>query len=317
MPTLTQLEYVVAVDKHRHFGKASEACHISQPTLSMQIQKLEEELSITLFDRDKKPIIPTSHGRKFIEQAKLILQDYEKLIHIGKNSENEISGDFKLGIIPTIAPYLIPLFIKAFSEKFPRVNLHIDELKTSSIIESLQQESIDAGILATPLHEKSLKEKPLFYEPFLLYAAQDHPLAKNKKVNERDLSGNDMWLLQDGHCFRNQVIRFCSLTDNTSFFKNVYFEGGNLETLRNLIRNGGGYTLIPYLFSAGLEKTDIKNHVREFTPPIPTREVSLVCRSNQWRLDILEAIRGVIIKSVPPSLAAMDKKNQVVLDIQP
>jgi LysR family hydrogen peroxide-inducible transcriptional activator len=313
MPTLTQLEYVVAVDKHRHFGKASEACHISQPTLSMQIQKLEEELSITLFDRDKKPIMPTSHGKKFIEQAKLILQDYEKLIHIGKNSENEISGDFRMGIIPTLAPYLIPLFIKAFSEKFPRVHLHIDELKTASILEGLEQESLDAGILATPLQEKSLKQTPLFREPFLLYAASDHPLAKRKKVNEKDLSGNDMWLLQDGHCFRNQMIRFCSLKDNPSFFKNVYFEGGNFETLRNLIRKGGGYTLIPYLFSAGLDKSDIRDHVREFTSPVPTREVSLVCRADQWKLDILEAIRHVIVKSVPPSLVASDKKNQVVL----
>jgi LysR family hydrogen peroxide-inducible transcriptional activator len=296
VPTITQLEYIIAVDKLRHFGKAASACHISQPTLSMQIQKLEAELGIMIFDRVKKPIMPTPVGKKFIEQAILIIQDYEKLIQIGKSTKDELSGDFRLGIIPTVAPYLIPLFIRDFSQRYPKVNLHIDELKTSTIIENLNQGTLEAGILATPLHEKTLKEIPLFYEPFLLYVSNDHSLAKKKKINERDLDGKDMWLLQDGHCFRNQVIRFCSLNENQSFFKNIYFEGGNLETLRNLIRKGGGYTLVPFLLAEGLEASDYRAHAREFSSPIPTREVSLVCRSNQWRLDILEAIRSVILR---------------------
>ncbi|MGZ3723386.1 MAG: LysR substrate-binding domain-containing protein, partial [Bdellovibrionales bacterium] len=211
MPSVSQLEYIVAVEKHRHFGKAAEQCHVSQPTLSMQIQKVEEEIGFPIFDRIKKPVVPTAKGLKFIAQAKVLLHEHLKLMDISKNQSEEMSGELRLGVIPTIAPYLLPLFIESFSKEYPNIHLIIDELKTDTIIQLLREDSLDAGILATPLHESGLRERPIFYEPFYLYVAKNHPLNARKRIKEDDLHGDEMWLLQDGHCLRNQVARFCSL----------------------------------------------------------------------------------------------------------
>lgn len=317
MPTLTQLEYAVAVDRLRHFGAAARACHISQPTLSMQLQKLEAEAGFPIFDRERKPVVPTGRGRDYLDQAKQILQQYEKLLHVAGGAPGEVSGEFKLGVIPTLAPYLIPLFIQDFSERFPKVDLHIDELKTASIIDGLRAESLDAGIAATPLQESSLKETPLFYEPFEAYIAAGHALARKKTVREQDLSDGDMWLLQDGHCFRNQVIRFCGLKETPGYFKNIHFEAGNLETLRNIIRRTGGYTLIPQLFAEGLDRAERAKHVRPFSGSVPAREVSLICRRDAWKQDIVDGIREVIGKSLPPTLTPAAGKRPSVLQIAP
>lgn len=323
MPTLTQLEYIIAVDKHRHFGRAARACHISQPTLSMQIHKVEDDLGITIFDRLKKPIVPTSRGREFIEQAKVLLREHEKLLEVSRSGKTELSGEFRLGVIPTIAPYLVPRFIASFSKRYPKVTLKIEELRTSSIIEALRQDQIDAGILATPLHETGLKERPLYYEPFHLYVQKDHPLAKRTKIREEDLDGSEMWLLQDGHCFRTQVVRFCSLTApgarESGAIRNVRFEGGSLETLRQLIRNSRGYTLVPHLFATELPADERRASLRPFEAPVPTREVSLVFRADQWRSGHLEALEKVVVQSVPEELRAAfheaRKQKQLVLKV--
>ena len=317
MPTLTQLEYAVAVDRLRHFGAAARACHVSQPTLSMQLQKLEAEAGFPIFDRGRKPVAPTGRGRDYLAQAKQILQQYEKLLHVTGGVPGDVRGRFKLGVIPTLAPYLIPLFIQEFSERFPKVELHIEELKTSSLVDGLRQEAIDAGIAATPLQEDSLQEFPLFYEPFEAYVAAGHPLARKKTIREQDLRDGDMWLLQDGHCFRNQVIRFCGLKEAPGYFKNIHFEAGNFETLRNLIRRTGGYTLIPHLLADGLEPAERAKHVRPFSGSAPTREISVICRRDEWKRDIIDGIREVISLSLPRSLALAAAKRPSVVQVAP
>ena len=314
MVTITQLEYILAVDTYRHFGKAADACHVSQPTLSMQIQKVEEEFGFPLFDRQKKPILPTDKGRVFIEQAKALLREHKKLVTIGNSNSGDLTGTFRLGIIPTLAPYLLPLFIDRFSKKYPKVDLTIDELKTDSIAQQLKEDQLDGGILATPLEIKGLTETPLFYEPFQLYLSKNHPLLKKNQIKQDDLDGSEMWLLKDGHCFRNQVVQFCSLRSEPQIYKNIHFEGGTLETLKLLVKKGTGYTLVPYLFSASLDEKERKDVIREFTSPIPTREVSLVVRRDQWKTEILKAIEATILESIPQNLIKKDKK-QLLLDI--
>jgi LysR family hydrogen peroxide-inducible transcriptional activator len=303
----------VAVDKYRHFGKAAEHCHVTQPTLSMQIQKLEEEVGYPLFDRLKKPIVPTVKGIKFISQAKILLHEHLKLLEISRNQSEELSGEFRLGVIPTIAPYLLPLFISHFSKTYPQIQLSVDELKTDTILKMLEEDSLDAGILATPLHESGLREKPLYYEPFYLYVAKDHPLNARKRIKESDLHSEDMWLLEDGHCFRNQIVSYCTHKDGEGVFPNVQFEGGNIDTLRNLIRKSNGYTLVPGLFVETLTEAEKREYVRELEKPVPTREVSLVYRRDQWKSDILDALAETIVKSLPDGLSRFDPKRQEVL----
>ena len=315
MPSLTQLEYIVAVDKHKHFGKAAEDCHVTQPTLSMQIQKVEEEIGYPLFDRLKKPIAATTKGQRFIAQAKVLLFEHHKLMDLSRQQSTELSGDLRLGVIPTIAPYLLPLFIESISKQFPKLQLFIDELKTETIIEMLKEDRLDAGILATPLHETTIKERPIYYEPFYLYVSKSHPLNARKRIKEDDLQGHDMWLLTDGHCFRQQIVRYCSLNTNDGVFPNVQFEGGNIDTLRNLIRKSRGYTLVPALFVEGLSEAEKKDFVRPFESPVPTREVSLVYRRDQWKSDILDALLEGIQKKLPIKLREHDPKRQEILAI--
>ncbi len=316
MPSLTQLEYIVAVDKLRHFGKAADSCHVTQPTLSMQIQKVEEEIGYPLFDRLKKPVTPTAKGLKFIHQAKALLHEHLKLMDLSKNQGSEVSGDLRLGVIPTVAPYLVPLFLEKFSEDFPKVQLVVDELKTSSIIEGLREGTLDAGILATPVHETGLKEKPLYYEPFSLYVSKQNALSTRKRIKEDDLSASEMWLLADGHCFRNQIVRYCSLKMHEGVYPNVQFAGGNLDTLRNLIRKSRGYTLVPALFVDTLPEVERRDYVRELEKPVPTREISLLYRKDQWKSDILTALESVIRERLPKTLSQEhDPKGQDVIPI--
>jgi len=302
MPTLTQLEYIVTVERLKHFGNAARACHVSQPSLSMQIMKVEDEVGIKIFDRLKKPVLATEKGRRFIEQAKTILREHKKLLDLAKSDAAQLSGDFRLAIIPTLTPYLLPLFIEDFSLKCPNVRLKVDELKTEVIIRELNEDALDAAILATPLNETGIRERPLFYEPFSLYVNGTHALARAKRIREKELDGSDMWLLQDGHCLRNQVVKVCSIKREKGVFKNVHFEGGNLETLRYLIRTSRGCTLMPRLFLNTLSESEKREFVREFEHPAPHREVSLVYRRDQWKSDILDAIERSVLARIPNDL---------------
>lgn len=315
MPSLTQLEYITAVDKFRHFGKAAEHCHITQPTLSMQIQKVEEEIGYPLFDRMKKPVIPTGKGARFIHQAQILLREHRRLMDLAKSQEHEVSGDFRLGVIPTVAPYLTPLFIEAFSRTYPKVQLSIDELKTETILRRLQDDTLDAGIMATPLKEEGLREQRLYVESFFLYVSKHHALAERKRIKESDLDGKDMWLLEDGHCFRSQIMRYCSLKSRDGVFPNVQFEGGGMDTLRYLIRKSRGYTLVPALFVDLLHESERREHVREFERPVPAREISLVYRRDQWKSDIIKALSETVRDQLPRELIDADPKRQEILAV--
>jgi len=313
VPSLTQLEYVLAVDRHRHFGKAAKASFVTQPTLSQQLQKLEDELGIVLFDRTKKPILPTQAGKLVIEQARIAVAEFKKIALLARQDDQELSGEFSLAVIPTLAPYLIPLFIEKFSKLHPKVNLHIEELQTAQILRALDQDEIDAGLLVTPLGQPGFEEDVLFYEPFYLYLRRDHPLAKKEKMDEKDMDGSELWLLKEGHCFREQMIRICSLDRKSSVLKNVTFESGNLETLKRLVDLNGGYTLLPYLAAIG--RAGVGSLVKPFNRPVPSREVSFAYRRLQLKRPVLAALKAVILEVIPDELRKLKPKDLEVVGI--
>lgn len=274
MITLTQLEYVVAVDTYRHFGKAAESCFITQPTLSMQIKKLEEDLEIIIFDRSKQPLIPTDVGQRIIEQARLVLKESEEINNIVKDHKNEVSGMLRIGIIPTLAPYLLPVFIGKYKKLYPNIHIKVVEKTTNEIVRLLQKDLIDVGILVTPLKEEKIIEKPLFYEEMLVYINPEHELHKKSAITLKDIAIPEIWLLSDGHCFRDQVINLCSFLGTVDSELPFHFEAGSLETLMNIVDREGGITLIPELAKIGMSEERL-NNVRTFSNLKPLREVSL------------------------------------------
>ena len=316
MPSLIQLEYLVAVSDHKHFGKAAYACHVSQPTLSQQIQKLEEGLGILVFDRTKKPVMCTPEGEAFLEQARLILREHKRLFEIAKANSREVAGEFRLAVIPTVAATLLPAFLAHFSRKYPKAELYIEELTTEAIMESMKRDKLDAGILATPLPEAGFEETPLYCEPFKLYLSQGHPLLKKSACLKGDVGGEGLWLLRDGHCFKDQVLRYCALDGAARpHFRNVHFQSGSLDTLRRLVQEGHGYTLIPALMTGSMPKAELEAHVRPFQAPEPAREISLVCRRRHWKTSILEALRTSIAANLPKEVKAIRKDRLHILDV--
>lgn len=315
MPTLTQIEYVLAVEKHRHFGKAAEACHVSQPTLSQQVQKLEDEVGVIIFDRVQKPILPTPEGAHFLAQAKIVIRENEKLLYFAQKKGEKISGEFRLGVIPTVASDLVPLFISDFSKLYPGVNLTVEELKTDTVLDEIKNDRLDGGVLATPIEEQGFKVHPLYYESFVLYLSKNHKLLEKKSVSAKDLDGSEMWMLTDGHCFKNQVINFCSFESTAPVLKNIHFQSGSLRTLQNIVKSSNGYTFLPRLMMREMSESEVRNHVREFKSPEPSREISFIYRRDHWKLDIISAIEKTIVKNLPKEVLKEKKSTQLVLEI--
>lgn len=311
MVSLIQLTYIVAVDNYRHFATAAEKCFVTQPTLSMQIQKLEDELGVLIFDRSKQPVIPTDIGKDIIDQARIVLQEASRIEDLIKIKKNEISGDFRVGIIPTIAPYLLPLFIESFLLKYPKVNLIIDEIQTPVILDKLHKEQIDVGIMATPLYQKDLIEKPLYYEPFIAYVPGEHRLFDKDKITPEDLNINDMLLLQEGHCFRGHALQLCKENADPMTSRNIKFEGGNLETLKKLVEKNLGMTLLPYLAVREMEGTPQYDYLREFYPPVPKREISLVYLRAYLKKNLIKVLEKEILNSVSVNL--LSKKDSLIV----
>lgn len=314
MPSLSQLEYILAVAKHKHFGRAAKSCFVSQPSLSAQVQKAEDELDIIIFDRSKSPIKITQLGQEVIEQAKKIISEHKKLLDIHAKS-TELNGSFHLGVIPTLSPYILPLFIKSFSNNYPKVELTISEYKTQDIIEKLYDDQIDGGLLVTPLYDNKIIERSLFYEPFYAFMSSNHPLINKKTVSETQLQDYPIWLLDEGHCFREQVIKVCAFKNKHEVLSNVHFDSGNLETLKNLIRNGDGYTLIPHLASLDLSEQEKKHQLKKFKAPVPTREISLVHSRTFLKEHIINAMINSIVNSIPNELSSLKKNNIERIDI--
>ncbi len=315
MATITQLEYVLAVAKAKHFGKAAEECHVAQPSLSNQIQKFEDEIGVVIFDRSKKPILITDMGLEIIEQAQIVIQEFKRLQVIADNGKSYPRGDFNLAVIPTLAPYVIPYFIGEFSKKYPDVNLKINEYKTEDIVKKLINDEIDGALLVTPLNDDRLIERHLFYEPFYAYVSENLPLAKKKVLKESDLDVNNLWLLEEGHCFRSQVLKVCSLNKKSSALSNVEFASGNLETLKNLVKKNSGYTLLPELAIMDLSKEDRKKYIHKINDPIPTREVSLVHGRVFYKENIMNALEDCIVKGIPKNIRSLKKDSYSVIDI--
>ena len=279
--TITQLHYVLAVAEHQNFTKAAEKCFVTQPTLSMQIQKLEDELDITIFDRAKKPIELTEVGRLIVQQAKNIVNEAERIQDIVDQQKGFIGGEFKIGIIPTITPTLLPMFLKTFVKRFPKVKLKIEELTTQEIIQKIEDGHLDAAIAATPLHNDHIKERALYYEPFVAYVPEDNRLYGKGELTIEDLDLDDMLLLEDGHCFRDGVINLCkslkAIQDDT-----FQLESGSFETLIKLSNEGMGMTILPYLHTLDISKKD-EGNLRHFKKPVPAREVSLIYHKSELK----------------------------------
>jgi len=290
--TITQLHYVLAVAEHQNFTKAAEKCFVTQPTLSMQIQKLEDQLDILIFDRSKKPIELTEIGKKIVAQAKNIVNESDRIQDIVDQQKGFIGGEFRLGIIPTIMPTLLPMFLKSFIKKYPKVKLKIEELTTTEILLRINEGHLDAAIVATPLKNENIKERALYYEPFVGYIPDDHRLTNKKIITVSDLEIDDMLLLEDGHCFRDGVINLCK-----SFKKHdedkFQLDSGSIEMLVKLSNEGLGMTLLPYLHTLDIKDNE-KKHLHHFNEPSPAREVSIIYHKSELKMQIIEALHNVI-----------------------
>lgn len=307
--TLTQLEYLLAIDNYRHFAKAANACLVTQPTLSMQLKKLEEDLQLVIFDRSKQPIIPTEAGNLVIEQARIVLRAAKKLEQITRQANETFEGSLSVGIIPTVAPYLLPYFLGDFLKKYTKVKLIIQELKTEEILMKLNKDELDLGILATPTHEPNLTEEPLYYEEIKVFAHYNHPLTKKRNLDHTDIMRDDIWMLSKGNCFRNQVINIC--TNPIRMNEQLNYESGSIETLKKMVEMEGGFTLIPEL--AVLELPAKKqNQIATFINPKPIREISIVYVRSIAKKKLVEALKQQIIKNIPEEL--LNKKRGSVVE---
>lgn len=304
--TITQLKYLLAVAEYKNFTIAAEHSFVTQPTLSMQIQKLEDELAIKIFNRKKKPIELTSIGEKIIQQAKLIVDESNRINDIVDQQKGFIGGEFKLGIIPTIMPTLLPFFLKHFLKKYPKVKLIIEELTTEEIIKKLSDGYLDVGIAATPLENEAIKERPLYYEPFVGFISTDHRLFNKEKISEEDLDIDDVLLLEDGHCFKNSVINICQNTNHTNHHQ-FQLESGSINTLIKLSKEGLGMTLIPYLHTLELSEQD-KKLLKEFSNTVPAREVSIIYHKSQLKMQLIEALKNTIDGVIRGAISFQDVK---------
>lgn len=307
--SITQLEYVLAIDTYRHFAKAADACFVTQPTLSMQLKKLEEELGMELFDRSKQPIIPTDAGSEIIRQARIVLREAKKIEQIAKYYDDNLVGELSVGIIPTLAPYLLPYFLGDFIKSYKNIKLILHELTTEEIIFKLTKDELDTGILATPLHETSIIEEPLFYEEIKVYAHYNHPLTKKKKLENSDIMRNDIWMLSKGNCFRNQVINIC--TNSVYRNEHLQYESSSIETLKRMVEIEGGFTLLPEL--AVLELSNKKmNQVIEFKNPKPLREISIVYARSVAKKKYIDVLKKLVLANIPEELT--DKKRGTIVE---
>lgn len=290
--TITQLKYVLAVAENKNFTKAAQKTFVTQPTLSMQIQKLEDQLKVQIFDRSKKPIELTEVGRKIVNQAKNIVNEADRINDIVDQQKGFIGGEFRLGIIPTVMPTLLPMFLKTFIKRYPKVKLKIEELTTEEIIQRIKDGHLDAAITATPLKQEQIKERVLFYEPFVGYVPQNHRLSSKSKLEVSDLDIDEMLLLEDGHCFRDGVLNLCKAvkSQNTDEFQ---LESGSIEMLIKLANEGMGMTLLPYLHTLDLKDNE-KENLLFFNEPSPAREVSLIYHKSELKIQITDALHSTI-----------------------
>jgi len=292
--TIQQLEYVLALDKTRHFVRAAELCGVTQPTLSAMVQKLEDEMDCKIFDRSRQPIEPTEIGREIIKQAQVIIYQVNQLKESVRNEKNTLSGVLNLAIIPTIAPYLLPQFIASFKILYPDISLKVSEMHTDTIIEKLRIAEIDMAILSTPLNDPKILEIPLYYEKFVAYISPLESIYVRTELSASDMPLDRLWVLEEGHCLRNQVFNFC----NQKPHHDSTYEAGSIDTLVKIVDMNGGYTVIPELHIKLLSEKQ-KLNLREIVKPEATREISIVIRHDFVREGILNAVAESIKQIIP------------------
>lgn len=306
--TLTQLEYIVSLDSHRHFVLASEKSFVTQPTLSMQIQKLEDELGIKIFDRTKQPVIPTEIGASIIAQARIILREAKMIKHLINEQKDTMAGELRIGIIPTLAPYLLPPLFKRMREKYPQLHLIIKETITEEVIAELKNNRLDCGLVVTPLEDSSIKEDVLFYEELFVYVSRKNALYDKKYVLASEIDPGQLWLLEEGHCFRSQILNLCELRKSSDFhFK---YETGNIETLKRMVDKSDGITILPELAVMEFSKTQMKL-VKRLNEPRPAREVSLVTHRDHVKTKHIQTLKEEILKIVPKQMQTLQNKKIV------
>ena len=311
--TITQLEYLISLNTYGSFSEAAEKCFVTQPTLSMQIQKLESELDVVIFKRDKFPIVPTEVGLKIIDQAKQIIKEKEKLSVIVQMEKGEFIGALKVAIIPTISSYLLPMFLKSFTENYSNIELIIDEVTTDEVISGLDKGSFDIGIIALRSTVANIISESLYYEPFVAFVPSDHKLIKKSKISQDDLNVNDFLLLKEGHCLRDQTLSICKNSENDWVEKHnkVIFESGNLETLIKLVEQKFGMTLLPSLAVKYIKEKKKLNQIKEFSDPVPKREIGLIYSNTFIKMHFLDAIRKEILNVIPEEFK-QNKKGLVI-----
>lgn len=307
--TLQQLEYIIAVYRFKQFGKAADYCNVTQPTLSAMVQKLEEELGVKIFDRKKKPVEVTPIGQKVIEQAWKVIVRARKLKEIVTEEKHSLEGPFNIGILPTIAPYLIPNVFPKLMNSHPEMDIRITEMKTEEIKRALRHGDIDAGILAVVDGIEDFNSKGLYYEQFFAYVAKSDKLYHYEHIKNQDLNGEFLWLLGEGHCLSNQLEKFCHLK---SVAKNERaYRLGSIETFMRMVENGKGVTFIPEL--ATLQLTDSqKDLVRPFAIPAPTRHIVMLTSKSFIRKTLLDLIIEEIKKAVPQKMLQLQRDEQKV-----
>lgn len=307
--TLVQLEYIVAVDTYRSFIGAAEKCFVTQPTLSMQVQKLEEMLNVKIFDRSKQPVVPTEIGAQIVEQARLVLQESQKIKEIISSQQQDVVGELRVGIIPTVAPYLLPQVIASMMEKYPELKLVIYEYTTEDIVHHLKTGVLDCGIMATPLADSVITEIPLYYETFVTYISKNSKLFKKKTIDANDLEDENIWLLNEGHCMRSQVLNICRSTKDNRL-QGLTYNTGSVETLIRMVDVNNGATLVPELALAELSTKQLAK-VRSFKSPEPVREISLVTHKNYIKKRMLNALKEEILLVIPKAMKQKKKKDVV------
>jgi LysR family hydrogen peroxide-inducible transcriptional activator len=307
--TLTQLEYIVALDSQRHFLTASEKCFVTQPTLSMQIQKLEDELGVKIFDRTKQPVIPTEIGTSIIAQARIALREAQMIKQIISDQKDILSGELRIGIIPTLAPYLLPPLYKHVREKYPQIDLIISEAITEEIIHELKHNRLDCGIVVTPLKDPSIKEDILFYEELFVYVSKKNSLIDKKYVLAKELDPTQLWVLEEGHCFRSQILNLCELRKSSEF----HFKTGNIETLKRMVDKSDGITILPELAVMEFGKSELKL-VKRLKDPTPAREVSLVTHRDYLKSKLIQTLKEGILDIVPEQMRKLHNKKVVEIN---
>ena len=308
--TFIQLEYIIAVDTYRHFATAAKHCFVTQPTLSMQIRTLEDDLGTKIFDRSKQPVIPTETGEEIVKQARIIIHEVKMMQQLVREKQGKLQGELRIGIIPTLAPYLLPMFLQPFLAKYPEIKIRVKEMTTDIIVQKLKTGRIDVGLLVTPLQDNTIKEYPLFYEELVAYVSKKNAAYKKQYVLAADIDLKELWLLEEGHCFRSQIVNLCELKKQNKEQSHFEYEAGSVETLRKMVEMHNGVTILPELATLDFTIRQL-NMVRHFQAPAPVREVSMVTHRDYIKKKLVDVLKAEIIVNLPKKITLNKKQNLV------